>query len=158
METEILQQARELAEKIDNGTLSKEQVAAILSKVPELASVLVKIAKEDAKQHTEISKAELVSFDKLTKLMEIVWKDPNFFGLLYTDGSIMGEFENRIGNNMNFSGADEKGFGTQLPNDRINKLGFTFEGVVKYPHTVIKKSPNDIIDDTLEEQFRFYSK
>ena len=77
METEILQQARELAEKIDNGTLSKEQVAAILSKVPELASVLVKIAKEDAKQHTEISKAELVSFDKLTKLMEIVWKDPN---------------------------------------------------------------------------------
>ena len=77
MESGILQQARELAEKIDNGTLSKEEVAAVLSKVPELASVLVEIAKEDAKQHTEISKAELVSFDKLTKLMEIVWKDPN---------------------------------------------------------------------------------
>lgn len=88
----------------------------------------------------------------------IVWKDPNFFGLLYTDGSVMGEFENKVGNNMNFSGADEKGFGTQLPNDRINKLGFTFEGVVKYPHTVIKKSPNDIIDETLEEQFVFHSK
>lgn len=41
MESGILQQARELAEKIDNGTLSKEEVAAVLSKVPELASVLV---------------------------------------------------------------------------------------------------------------------
>lgn len=77
MESGILQQARELAEKIGNCTLSKEEVAAVLLKVPELASVLVKIAKEDAKQHTEMSKAELYSFNKLTEQIGIVWKDPN---------------------------------------------------------------------------------
>lgn len=88
----------------------------------------------------------------------IVWKDPNFFGLLYTDGSVMGEFENRVGNNMNFSGADEKGFGTQLPRDKSTKLGFTFEGIVKYPQQIVKKSPDDIVDETLEEHFIFYSK
>lgn len=88
----------------------------------------------------------------------IIWKDPNFFGLLYADGSVMGEFDNKIGNNMNFSGAEDKGFGTQLPKDRKTKLGFTFEGVVKYPQQVIKKSPNTRTDETLEEQFVFYSK
>ena len=77
METDILQQAKDIAEKLDNGILSQEEVAAILSKNPALASALVEIAKEDSRQHVEISKAELASFDKLTELMETVWKDPN---------------------------------------------------------------------------------
>lgn len=38
---------------------------------------MAEIAKEDSRQHVEISKAELASFDKLTELMETVWKDPN---------------------------------------------------------------------------------
>ena len=77
METDILQQAKDIAEKLNNGILSQEGVAAILSKTPALASALVEIAKEDSRQHVEISKAELASFDKLTELMETVWKDPN---------------------------------------------------------------------------------
>ena len=77
METDILQQAKDIAEKLDNGILSQEGVAAILSKTPALASALVEIAKEDSRQHVEISKAELACFDKLTELMETVWKDPN---------------------------------------------------------------------------------
>ena len=77
METDILQQAKDIAEKLDNGILSQEGVAAILSKTPALASALAEIAKEDSRQHVEISKAELASFDKLTELMETVWKDPN---------------------------------------------------------------------------------
>ena len=91
----------------------------------------------------------------------IVWKDANFMGLLYADGSVMQEFKNEPEHNMNFSGADELGFGTQLPKDRYTKrtkLGFAFEGVVKYPKDIVKKSPSDIIDDTLEEHFVFYSK
>ena len=77
METDILQQAKDIAEKLDNGILSQGEVAAILSKTPALASALAEIAKEDSRQHVEISKAELASFDKLTELMETVWKDPN---------------------------------------------------------------------------------
>lgn len=77
METDILKQAKDIAEKLNNGILSQEGVAAILSKTPALASALVEIAKEDSRQHVEISKAELASFDKLTELMETVWKDPN---------------------------------------------------------------------------------
>ena len=77
METDIIQQAKDIAEKLNNGILSQEGVAAILSKTPALASALVEIAKEDSRQHVEISKAELASFDKLTELMETVWKDPN---------------------------------------------------------------------------------
>ena len=77
METDILRQAKDIAEKLDNGILSQGEVAAILSKTPALASALVEIAKEDSRQHVEISKAELASFDKLTELMETVWQDPN---------------------------------------------------------------------------------
>lgn len=88
----------------------------------------------------------------------IVWKDSNFFGLLCADGSVMAEFEKRVGNNMNFSDADEKGFGTKLPEDKSAEQGFTFEGIVKYPQTVIKRSPDTIVDETLEEEFIFYGK
>ena len=77
METDILRQAKDIVVKLDNGILSQEEVATILSKTPALASALAEIAKEDSKQHVEISKAELASFDKLTELMETVWKDPN---------------------------------------------------------------------------------
>lgn len=40
METDILQQAKDIAEKLNNGILSQEGVAAILSKTPALASAL----------------------------------------------------------------------------------------------------------------------
>lgn len=89
----------------------------------------------------------------------IVWKDPNFFGVIYVDnGGTMCEFQNEEGNNMNFTGSEDKGFGTKLKNDSRPGYGFTFEGTIKYPETVIKKSPNTKTDDTLEEHFIFYSK
>ena len=66
----------------------------------------------------------------------IVWKDPTFFGIIYTDGSVMMEFNNEYGKNMSFSNAQKMGFGTKLPRDMNNEVGFTFEGfkgTILYP-------------------------
>lgn len=93
-----------------------------------------------------------IALDIANKLNQesIVWKDKDFFGILYADGSIMLEFENKPGNNMNFKG--DKGFGTQLLNDKSTKLGFAFEGVIYY--SVV----SDGKINTVEESFVFFSK
>ena len=80
----------------------------------------------------------------------IVWKDSDFFGLLYTNGEVMMTFANEEGKNMNFSGTKDSGFGTKLKNDKRNSLGFMFEGVIYYP-TVVKNSVKP-----MEEHFVFY--
>lgn len=80
----------------------------------------------------------------------IVWKDKDFFGLIYANGEVMMTFDNEAGKNMNFSGTKEAGFGTKLKNDKRNDLGFKFEGVIYYP-TIIKNSIKP-----LEEHFIFY--
>ena len=63
----------------------------------------------------------------------------------------MTTFDNVEGKNMNFSGAEDKGFGTQIPKDKYTgrtKLGFTFEGVITYPKGY------DTVNET--EHFIFY--
>lgn len=51
----------------------------------------------------------------------ILWKDPEFFGVIYTDGSVMAELEKEPEKNMSFLKAEKSDF------------GFTFEGTVLYP-------------------------
>lgn len=95
------------------------------------------INKEVANEESVI----LYNIDKKTALEiankinqeSIVWKDKDFFGIIYTDGSVMVEFENKPSENMSFSKAGEVGFGTKLRKDTINKFGFTFEGTILYP-------------------------
>lgn len=111
-----------------------------------------------------INKDEALDLGNSIGQQTIVWKDPKFFGLLYGDGSVFIEFENKPGKNMNFSGAsvpDEEGniFGTKLPNDKKNAIGFRFEGTVHYPKVIVK--PYKIggkTNDVLEEHFVFYGK
>lgn len=69
--------AHELYTKALKGELSIEQAASILSQFPAVAKILSDMMKEDAKQHKELSEAELKSVDKLTDLMNTIWSDQN---------------------------------------------------------------------------------
>jgi hypothetical protein len=71
----------------------------------------------------------------------IVWKDTDFFGILYSNGSVMCEFENEVGKNMSATGAEEAGYGTKLKNDKRTKLGYKFEG-----HIIYESESKDIED------------
>ena len=69
--------AHEMYAKALKGELSIEQAASILSQFPSVAKILADMMKEDAKQHKELSEAELKSIDKLTDLMNTIWSDQN---------------------------------------------------------------------------------
>lgn len=109
-----------------------------------------KKAKEDSVIIYDIDKQSALDIANAINQESIVWKDPEFFGILYTNGSVMVEFENNPRNNMNFSGTEEAGFGTKLKNDKRTDLGFKFEGSVTYPRGYSTESEI--------EDFIFYSK
>ena len=110
-----------------------------------------KVAQEDSLIIYDIDKQGALDIANAINQESIVWKDPNFFGILYTDGSVMTEFDNQVGNNMDFSGAEQSGFGTKLNNDKVSNLGFKFEGSIIYPNGYTNKEPEI-------EDFIFYSK
>lgn len=110
-----------------------------------------KVAQEDSLIIYDIDKQGALDIANALNQESIVWKDTDFFGILYTDGSIMTEFDNQAGNNMNFSDAEQSGFGTKLSNDKVSNLGFKFEGSIIYPNGYTNKEPEI-------EDFIFYSK
>lgn len=109
------------------------------------------IAKEDSVIIYNIDKQSALDIANKINQESIVWKDSDFFGILYTNGTVMTEFENNPNNNMNFSGAEKAGFGTKLPKDKKSDLGFKFEGSVIYPTGYSKSEPE-------VEDFIFYGK
>lgn len=110
-----------------------------------------KVAQEDSLIVYDIDKKGALDIADAINQESIVWKDPNFFGILYTNGTVMTEFDNQAGNNMNFTGAESAGFGTRLNNDNISNLGFKFEGSISYPTGYNTDEPEI-------EDFIFYSK
>lgn len=110
-----------------------------------------KVAQEDSLIIYDIDKKGALDIANAINQESIVWKDPNFFGILYTNGTVMTEFDNQAGNNMNFTGAESAGFGTKLNNDDISNLGFKFEGSISYPTGYNTDEPE-------VEDFIFYSK
>lgn len=110
-----------------------------------------KVAQEDSLIIYDIDKQGALDIANALNQESIVWKDTDFFGILYTDGSVMTEFDNQAGNNMNFSDAEQSGFGTKLSNDKVSNLGFKFEGSIIYPNGYTNKEPEI-------EDFIFYSK
>lgn len=110
-----------------------------------------KVAQEDSLIIYDIDKKGALDIADAINQESIVWKDPNFFGILYTNGTVMTEFDNQAGNNMNFTGAESAGFGTKLNNDNISNLGFKFEGSISYPTGYNTDEPEI-------EDFIFYSK
>ena len=110
-----------------------------------------KVAQEESLIIYDIDKQGALDIANAINQESIVWKDPNFFGILYTNGSVMTEFDNQVGNNMDFSGAEQSGFGTKLNNDKVSNLGFKFEGSIIYPNGYTNKEPEI-------EDFIFYSK
>ena len=110
-----------------------------------------KVAQEDSLIIYDIDKQGALDIADAINQESIVWKDPNFFGILYTNGTVMTEFDNQAGNNMNFTGAESTGFGTKLNNDNISNLGFKFEGSISYPTGYNTDEPEI-------EDFIFYSK
>ena len=110
-----------------------------------------KVAQEDSLIIYDIDKQGALDIADAINQESIVWKDPNFFGILYTNGTVMTEFDNQAGNNMNFTGAESAGFGTKLNNDNISNLGFKFEGSISYPTGYNTDEPE-------VEDFIFYSK
>ena len=110
-----------------------------------------KVAQEDSLIIYDIDKQGALDIANAINQESIVWKDPSFFGILYTNGSVMTEFDNQAGNNMDFSGAEQSGFGTKLNNDKVSNLGFKFEGSIIYPNGYTNKEPEI-------EDFIFYSK
>ena len=108
-----------------------------------------KISKEDSVIIYDIDKQSALNIANKINQESIVWKDKDFFGILYTNGSVMTEFENNPTNNMNFSGTEKAGFGTKLKNDKRTDLGFKFEGSVIYPTGYDRKEPE-------VEDFIFY--
>lgn len=110
-----------------------------------------KVAQEDSLIIYDIDKKGALDIADAINQESIVWKDPNFFGILYTNGTVMTEFDNQAGNNMNFTGAESAGFGTRLNNDNISNLGFKFEGSISYPTGYNTDEPEI-------EDFIFYSK
>ena len=110
-----------------------------------------KVAQEDSLIIYDIDKQGALNIADAINQESIVWKDPNFFGILYTNGTVMTEFDNQAGNNMNFTGAESAGFGTKLNNDNISNLGFKFEGSISYPTGYNTDEPEI-------EDFIFYSK
>ena len=110
-----------------------------------------KVAQEDSLIIYDIDKQGALDIANALNQESIVWKDADFFGILYTDGSVMTEFDNQAGNNMNFSNAEQSGFGTKLNNDKVSNLGFKFEGSIIYPNGYTNKEPEI-------EDFIFYSK
>ena len=110
-----------------------------------------KVAQEDSLIIYDIDKQGALDIANAINQESIVWKDPSFFGILYTNGSVMAEFDNQAGNNMDFSGAEQSGFGTKLNNDKVSNLGFKFEGSIIYPNGYTNKEPEI-------EDFIFYSK
>ena len=110
-----------------------------------------RVALEDSLIIYDIDKQGALNIARQLNQESIVWKDKDFFGILYTNGSVMAEFKNDPHKNMNFSGAEEAGFGTKLPKDKYSKLGFKFEGSVTYPTGYTKSEPE-------VEDFIFYGK
>ena len=110
-----------------------------------------KVAQEDSLIIYDIDKQGALDIANAINQESIVWKDPSFFGILYTNGSVMTEFENNPNSNMNFSGTEQAGFGTKLPKDSKTNLGFKFEGSITYPIGYDKEEPEI-------EDFIFYSK
>ena len=111
-----------------------------------------------------ISKEKALEIANKINQESIVWKDPEFFGIIYADGSVMMEFENKPGENMSFSNAENMGFGTKLPKDKNNEYGFTFEGKIIYPdiknHNTKKVQlvSSKQLHNMKEENFIFYGK
>ena len=110
-----------------------------------------KIAIEDSVIVYNIDKQGALDIANKINQESIVWKDHDFFGILYTNDCVMVEFENNPRNNINFSGAEQAGFGTKLKNDKRTNLGFKFEGTITYPTGYDKAEPE-------VEDFIFYSK
>ena len=106
-----------------------------------------RVTAEDSLIIYDIDKETALDFAKQLNQQSIVWKDKDFLGLLYSDGTIMDEFSNEPRNNMSFSDAENLGFGTRLKNDikrkKKGELGFVFEGRIIY-------------DENDTEDFSFY--
>lgn len=99
-----------------------------------------------------ITKEEALELGRAINQESIVWKDTEFFGLIYcSNGSTMMEFQNEEGKNMSFSNAEEMGFGTKLKKDKKAGYGFTFEGEVIYPKGYLNES-------VTREHFKFVGK
>lgn len=112
------------------------------------------VTQEDSLIVYNITKEQALDIANKLNQESIVWKDPNFFGLLYADGRVMTEFQNEKGNNMSFSNAEKEGFGTKVNKDKKNRFGFTFEGYVLYPRRYNK----ELTEEDLREYFKFTSK
>ena len=97
------------------------------------------IAYEDSLILYDIDKELALEIANDINQESIVWKDKNFFGIIYANGDVMTEFDNKPGQNMSFSNAEKSGFGTKLPKDKNSDYGFTFEGKVYYPNIKTKE-------------------
>lgn len=82
-----------------------------------------------------IDKKTALEIGNLLNQETIIWKDDDFFGVIYcSDGSVDMTFDKRTLNfsQNNYPDPEEKEFfGTKLPKDNVNKLGFRFEGYVQ---------------------------
>lgn len=84
-----------------------------------------------------ITKDEALDIGRKVNQETIVWKDNDFFGLLNcSDGSVDMTFNK----NMNFSKADEYGFGTQMKKDQHTNVGVVFEGEIGFINIKTKKA------------------
>lgn len=80
-----------------------------------------------------IEKETALEIGRLLNQESIIWKDEDFFGIIYvSDGSTMVTFDKRTLNftRPNNATDDDDKFGTKLPKDKINKYGFQFEGYI----------------------------
>lgn len=85
---------------------------------------------EDSLIIYNIPKEKALEMGRKINQESIVWKDKDFFGIIYcSDGSTMMEFS---GKTMNFSKATEKDteFGSKLKNDKSKGLGMIFEATI----------------------------
>lgn len=84
-----------------------------------------------------LTKEEALDIGRKINQETIVWKDNDFFGTLKcSDGSVDMEF-NR---SMNFSKAEDYGFGTQMKKDKHTNVGVVFEGEIGFINPKTKKA------------------
>lgn len=101
-----------------------------------------------------ITKKQALDIANKLNLEILIWKDPNFFGILNANGSVEIEFQNEEDNKMNFSNTGKVSGNTKLMNDKQSKLEITFEGYVQYPLGYNE----ELTEEDLREYFKFVGK
>lgn len=84
-----------------------------------------------------LTKEEALDIARKINQESIVWKDNDFFGILRCSD---GEPDMEFSKGMNFSKAEEYGFGTQMKKDQHSDVGVVFEGEVAFINTKTKKA------------------